>query len=47
MKRTEDNLKTVVKNPFQPPPELTEVEAMVNKEKTNDELEQNEFKIKF
>ena len=37
----------IVKNPFQPPPELVEEEAMVNEEKINAELEPNELRIKF
>lgn len=47
LKRQSDNLKVIVKNPFQPPPEFEEVKAMVNQEKTNAELEPNEFQIKF
>lgn len=47
LKRQADNLKVLVKNPFQPPPQLEEVKAMVNKEKINAELEENEIQIKF
>ncbi len=45
MKKTEAQLKVIAKNPFQPPPELVEVEAMVNQEKINEELGQNEIQV--
>ena len=32
-------------NHFQPPPELVEVDAMINQEKVNEELEPNEIQI--
>lgn len=45
MKKQEAQLKIVAKNPFQPPPELVEVDAQINQEKINEEIGQNEIEI--
>ena len=47
LKKQEDNLKTLAKNSFQPVPELIEVDATVNEEKTNKEVAPNQIMIKF
>ncbi len=47
LKKQEDNLKTLAKNTFQPVPELIEVDATVNEEKTNKEVAPNQIMIKF
>ena len=42
-KQTE--LDSLTSNPFQPVPEFVEIEAMINQEKVNDDLEPNEVQV--
>ena len=43
LKQQIELMKTFAKNHFQPPPELAEVEAMINCEKVNEELAPDEI----
>ena len=45
LKKQQVELRGLAKNPFQPPPVLEEVDAMVNQEKRNEELEPDEVQI--
>ena len=45
LKKQVDQMKVMAKNTFQPPPELVEVEAMINQEKVNEELAPDEIQI--
>jgi len=45
LKKQIEQMKTMAKNHFQPPPELVEVDAMINQEKVNEEMQPDEFWI--
>ena len=45
LKKQEAKLKTIASNPFQPVPELIEVQTMVNREKVNEDVAPDEIMI--
>ena len=45
LKKMKDQIQELAKNPFQPPPTIVEVDAMINQEKVNRELQPNEIQL--
>jgi len=47
LKQQGEGLKELAKNPFQPVPEMVEIDTMVNQEKVNAELQPNQILVKL